>query len=143
MSPSIPPFIPAHPTTVNFVSRLLAFPILALGMGAAAAGEVSNTELLAQIQSLREAYEGRIAALEAEVKTVKEVQAETRRVTTIQKSIDKTLGKSSAVGLITQRSYQPASSSAGNAVHSTSNMTLGGYSEFTYTDRGDRTACGT
>ena len=117
----------------------MLFLLLALS-SAAWAIEVTNAELLAQIQAMREAYEGRISTLEAEIKTVKQVHSETQRVTAIQKSIDKTLGKSSeAARALTQKRFdQHDLAGGGNGVRSTSNMTLGGYTEFVYTDRGDR-----
>ena len=104
-------------------------------------GEPSNSELLAQIQAMREAYEGRISALEEENKKFMKALDDKQRVTAIERGFDKSLGKPSEV----RKKYvleKPAGqyvTEGTQVVHSTSNLTLGGYAEFIYSDRGDKT----
>ena len=91
----------------------------------------------AEMHAMREAYEGRIAMLETEVKDLRQTGGAPRST---EKSINDTLFKKDGVA-----PTPPVNGSGGglaiptNAVRSASQLTLGGYTEFTYTDRQTRT----
>ncbi|MCZ7649128.1 MAG: porin [Planctomycetota bacterium] len=96
-------------------------------------GEAGMADLMAQIQAMREAYESRIANLETQVKTLTSQRDTAVRETKIQEGIDKALGSDPDRTPISERFF----SSASTSVRSATDMTIGGYTEFTYVDRGD------
>ncbi|MEI6232613.1 MAG: hypothetical protein WCT04_06150 [Planctomycetota bacterium] len=103
------------------------------------AGEVNLTTLQAEIRAMRNAYEGRISELEAEVKDLRGGSIQQAK-STLQ-AIDETLGKKTPADKALQDAPAPVRSSAasgGTPLRSSSRVTLGGYTEFSYTDRGDR-----
>ncbi|MCW8128785.1 MAG: hypothetical protein KIS92_00240 [Planctomycetota bacterium] len=112
--------------------------IVMVAMGSLMAGEVSNAELLAEIKAMREAYEGRISTLESTIKTLQAEKADGARRVDIKKGIDKALGEDKVATAVVERPG-PKSALSGNAVRAATNVTLGGYTEFSYIDRGDRT----
>jgi len=103
-----------------------------IGSLCALSGEVTNTELLKEIRAMREAYESRISTLETQLKDLQTTQGDAQRTANIQRHIDKTLGKPSYPLSAGHTLHE-----TGTAVRSTSNMSMGGYTEFTYTDRED------
>lgn len=111
-----------------------AFALLVLSCLAftAMAGEGDTEALRAEIRAMRQAYESRIAALETEVKDLKTVGV-ARKETGAK--IDETLAKRS---LSDEKTAGRILNVAGNPVRGASHINLGGYTEFTYIDRGDR-----
>src|SRR4051794_27444813 len=115
--------------------RLLSFALVLTGAATLAAD--SETEALrAEVRAMKQAYEGRISALESELKDVKSGATDRSKRETdrhIDEALKKTTGAQAA---ITARGLPPGTA----PVQSASKLTLGGYAEFAYIDRGDRTA---
>ena len=100
-------------------------------VGSARAGESDTEALRAELRAMRQAYEGRISALEGEIKELKVVGV-ARKETSAK--IDDVLTKSSALEKSAGRTFNIDS---GNPVRGGPRLNLGGYTEFTYIDRGD------
>lgn len=96
------------------------------------AEDVSNAQLLEQFRAMQAAYEGRIAKLEGEVKTLRTQTATMQRAGQIGDSIDRAIGETGHGHDVAQSLF-----AGSNPVRATSQMNIGGYSEFNYTDRGD------
>ncbi|GMV80820.1 MAG: hypothetical protein AMXMBFR7_20040 [Planctomycetota bacterium] len=116
-----------------FRSGWIAFVVLSLA-STLAAGEASMNDVLAQIQAMREAYESRIAALEGQVKVLKGERDVAVREGKIQSGIDKALGEEGSGDRAMASQFFAG---AKNSVRASSSVSLGGYTEFTYVDRGD------
>ncbi len=119
---------------IRVVAALISFCVLS-GWVRAADNEMAS--IRAEMQAMREAYEGRIASLETEVKVLRQTGGAPRST---EKSINDTLFKKE--GTPPNTSNVPGNAGPGipsNAVRSASQLTLGGYTEFTYTDRQTRT----
>ena len=93
-----------------------------------------DTEALrAEVQAIRQAYESRIASLEDKVKELSTTGIQQQQ--TAERKIDAAMTQKGAA--TTAVSYQiPAGA---NAVKGSTQITLGGYTEFTYIDRTTRT----
>lgn len=100
------------------------------------AGEVTNADLMAEIKAMRAAYEGRISSLETKIKDLQTERTDQKRVAEIHKGIDKALGEDEG----SKRHHVTRSDTlkGENTVRASSQMTMGGYTEFVYTDREDR-----
>lgn len=96
------------------------------------AEEVTNAQLLEQFRAMQVAYESRIAKLEGEVKTLRTQTATMQRAGEIGDSIDRAIGETGHGNQVAQTLF-----SGTNPVRSTSQMNMGGYTEFNYVDRGD------
>lgn len=114
--------------TVWVASVALALAVLCV---AASAGE--DTEALrAEIRALRQAYEGRISALESELKDLKTVGVARKETgQKIDEALSKSLATEKSAGRLLDLGY-------GNPVRGSSKINLGGYTEFSYVDRGDK-----
>lgn len=110
--------------------------IIVVAAGSLMAGEVTNADLLAEIRAMREAYESRITTLENKLKDMQTEKTDATRRVEIHKGIDKALGEDKSSALIRRAGPE---ANVGTVVHAATSVTLGGYSEFSYTDRGDRT----
>lgn len=112
----------------------------ALLLAISQAGEANLNTLQAEIRAMRQAYEGRISELESEVKELRTGTVQQAKST--NQAIDETLGKKSlADKAISDVPLPPPSrTSAGqsNVLRTSSRVVIGGYTEFSYTDRGDR-----
>lgn len=91
------------------------------------AADDESDAIRAEIRAMRQAYESRIAALESEVKGLKSGTGFQKREA--ERKVDEVLNKSEAPML--------ASNSPLHSVQGTTKLTLGGYTEFKYIDRGD------
>ena len=89
---------------------------------------------------MRQAYEGRIADLESEVKELRTGTVQQAKST--NQAIDETLGKKTLADKALSDTPLPApsqsSSGQSNILRTSSRVVIGGYTEFSYTDRGDR-----
>ena len=110
-------------------SIALAWAVFAVSVRA---GDSDTETLRAEIRAMRQAYEGRISALEGEIKELKVVGV-ARKETTAK--IDDALANKS---LSTEKTAgRILNIESGNAVRGGPRLNLGGYTEFTYIDRGD------
>jgi hypothetical protein len=120
---------------------LAALAVGAAFAAAAAAGESAGWR--EEIQALREAYEGRIAALERQLKDVKTTAAAAQEQAGVRKRADQAIDEALAqrgLGADVKTAGRVFEIGAGNAVQGATQITLGGYTEFAYVDRGDKTA---
>jgi hypothetical protein len=97
------------------------------------AADAELAAIRAEMQAMREAYEGRIAALETEVKDLSRSGAVQQR--SAEHKVEDALSRK---GTAATAVSAPVPSGV-NAVKSSTQITLGGYTEFTYTDRRTRT----
>lgn len=104
------------------------------------AAEASLTTLQAEIRAMRAAYEGRISDLESEVKELR--TGTIQQIKSTNQAIDESLGKKTpadkALAESPLPSRAPVVTTGNNVMRSSSRVTIGGYTEFSYTDRGDR-----
>lgn len=105
--------------------------VLAGTVGLSFAGDADTDLLRAELKAMRQAYEGRIAALEGEVK-------ELRTTAPVRRSADAKIDETLREKGFAPKQAETMFKSVGNPVQSSSRMTLGGYTEFTYVDRGDK-----
>jgi hypothetical protein len=118
---------------VIFASLSVAMALILACGTEAQSGEGDMETLRAEVRAMRQAYEGRIAALEDEVKELKANGVPAQK--SAQKGVDEALAKKGAAQ--TAVSYQIPGGA--NAVRGSTQITLGGYTEFTYTDRTTQT----
>ena len=118
-------------SSINF--RLRLFLLLGAGFASLARASDNDSELRAEVQAMRQAYESRIANLEEKMKDMATNGIQQQK--SAEHRIDQALAqKGTATAAV---SYEiPAGV---NAVKSSTQMTLGGYTEFTYTNRTTRT----
>lgn len=109
--------------------------LISITIGVCAEEEVTNAQLLEQFRVMQAAYEGRIAKLEGEVKTLHKQAATMQRAGQIEEGIDRVLDQPGEGKTLAQHLF-----SGVNPVRSTSQMSMGGYTEFNYIDRGDTTS---
>lgn len=115
---------------VRSVSFVVLLNLVFSSFSSAAEGEIA--ELRGEMQAMRQAYEGRIASLEVQVKELSTsgvVQKSSER------KVDDALTKKGSAATAVSAQIPPGT----NAVKSSTQVTLGGYTEFTYTDRQTRT----
>jgi hypothetical protein len=118
--------------------RSLVVPLFALLFVASlsprsARAETDTEAMRAEIRAMRQAYESRISALESEIKEWK-TSGPVRKSSDAK--IDQALEqKSLSAGKSGGRLLENVET---NAVRGASKITLGGYTEFTYVDRGDK-----
>lgn len=114
--------------------RFLVFACVALICSIGFTADGSDTEALRnELRAMRQAYEGRISALEGELTQLKSkgfVQQKSSN-----EKIEETLKRA---GPSFVDHSQRGTNDFSNAVRSSVRMTLGGYFEFNYIDRGDR-----
>src|SRR5579862_9319440 len=104
-------------------------------IGASKTRAEGDADLRAEFMAMRQAYESRIAALEDKVKELSTTGVQQQQ--TAERKVDQALTQKGAVTLATAPSYQiPAGI---NAVKGSTQINLGGYTEFTYIDRTTRT----
>ena len=109
--------------------------VLALSSNFLRAADGDLAAIRSEMQLMREAYESRIAALESEVKAFK--QSGVAQPKSVERSIIDSLFKKD--GTTPPPDYSRLSVSTVSAVKGSTQITLGGYTEFTYTDRTTRT----
>src|SRR5579862_3516425 len=115
--------------------RLLFLACLLLVLPASA--EDSNyTKLESQIRALRAAYESRIADLKSQVKDLR--SGSVQQIKATNQAVDDALAKKSPADKATDGSLVVQAFSLQSARASSSRVTVGGYTEFSYTDRGNR-----
>lgn len=97
-------------------------------------GDSADTEALRnEVRAMRQAYESRISALEGEL-----TQLKTKGFVQQKNSNEKIEETLKRAGPSFTDHSQRGTNDFSNAVRSSVRMTLGGYFEFNYTDRGDR-----
>lgn len=104
-------------------------------MPVAVAEDAALKAMRDELRQMREAYEGRIAQLESQVQVLTQQTTESRRQTTIQNGIDRALGEQTPYSNATASVPGPRQEPVRDA-----KVVVGGYSEFTYIDRGEKTA---
>lgn len=114
--------------------RFLGLACAALFCSIAVSGESSDTEALRnEVRAMRQAYESRISALEGEL-----TQLKTKGFVQQKNSNEKIEETLKRAGPSFTDHSQRGANDFSNAVRSSVRMTLGGYFEFNYIDRGDR-----
>ncbi len=89
-----------------------------------------------EVKAMRSAYESRISELESEVKELR--SGNTQILKSTNQAIDESLGKKTPADKALDAPASPSNTSSSNLLHTSSRVTIGGYTEFSYTDRGDR-----
>jgi hypothetical protein len=117
--------------------RSLVVPLFGLlivaTLAPAVRAETETEAMRAEIRAMRQAYESRISALESEIKDFK-ASGPARK--TADQKIDQALDqKSLSGGKSAGRLFENVEA---NAVRGSTKITLGGYTEFSYVDRGDK-----
>lgn len=102
----------------------------------AAEVNASLEAMRAELRQMRQAYEGRIAHLESRLQELSQEKTESHRKVTIEQGINRALGE--------ETPYSRPAATPPPAARSTlpgdSKVTVGGYTEFTYVDRGEKLA---
>jgi len=96
------------------------------------------------MEAMQKAYEARISALEGELKGVKAQQAKQAHVAQTQNSVDRLMGQATTITFADPAApatggdlKAPPPDLKGQFVRTTSNLSIGGYTEFSYDDRGE------
>ena len=104
---------------------------LALVSVMAHAADSDTDSLRNEIRAMRQAYEGRISALESEIKDLHTTGA----TGALKQETDRRVNAALERSLSGDSSDRSILTTPGNVVHCTSQLTLGGYTEFTYINR--------